>query len=60
MGKIIRLPSRGERQAKAVTEPIPATGATILLFMGVRYERHDGTAAPAAKTSRRTRAKKRA
>jgi hypothetical protein len=60
MAIIIKLPSRGERQDTVKDRPIPAGGATILLFMGVRYERHDGRAAAAGKTSRRARQKKRA
>ena len=61
MGDIVRLPPREERKPGDRAEVAPAAqSATILLFMGVRYERHDGSAGLPAKSPSKPRAKKRA
>lgn len=57
MGELIRL--RPRQEARPASSPVAtATGgdrdsATILLFTGVRYERHDGANAPAVKPQAR-------
>lgn len=58
MGEIIRLrPRQGARPEKIATDNADTNsngGATILLFLGVRYERHDDDiASPAKRHSRR-------
>lgn len=65
MGEIIRLrPRQGARPEKNATDEagnLSNGGATILLFLGVRYERHDDdTASPARRQSRRNSRRKRA
>ncbi len=53
MGEIIRLRPRQEVRSRPKAEDELGTqggsGAEILLFLGVRYERHDGPGAVAAK-----------
>lgn len=61
MGDLILLPTREERDR--IEKPTPvSTGesAKILLFMGVRYERHDGMNSTHAVRSPKSKAKKRA
>lgn len=46
MGEIVRFPKRGDRQGRSVSDEVTSDGdvggsAEILLFTGVRYERHD-------------------
>lgn len=65
MGEIIRFrPRQGAKQpgvGSADTMNSGAGSAEILLFTGVRYERHEGATKALAKgTSRRGRGKKRA
>lgn len=61
MAVIIPLFSRERRVRDEARKPVdPAKGAEILLFMGVRYERHDGPAPQSSKTARPARTKKRA
>lgn len=61
MAKIILLSSREPREQAKAKKPVqPGQTAEILLFMGVRYERHEGGAETPAKSTRRTAQKKRA
>jgi hypothetical protein len=39
MGDIVCLPERIARPAKRTAAELPASGAQILLFTGIRYER---------------------
>ncbi len=59
MGDVIRFQPR--REVKVVRAPAEGEGATILLFTGVRYERHEEPAPvnmprPAGRGGRRKRA----
>lgn len=53
MGEVIRLRPRQEVRSRPKTDAEigseGGSGAEILLFLGVRYERHDGPGAIAAK-----------
>lgn len=53
MGEVIRLRPRQEVRFRPKAESViggeGGGGAEILLFLGVRYERHDGPGAIAAK-----------
>lgn len=65
MGEVIRLrPRQGARPEESVTAIAAAEkgeGATILLFLGVRYERHpDETVEPTSRRVRRGTRRKRA
>jgi hypothetical protein len=44
MGILVQLSDR--RRERRAAEPIPEGGATIHLFLGVRYERHEDSALP--------------
>lgn len=65
MGEVIRLrPRQGARPEKNATDEagnLSNGGATILLFLGVQYERHDDdTASPTKRQPRRSNRRKRA
>jgi hypothetical protein len=65
MGEIIRLRPRQEVRSRPKSDAElggeGGGGAEILLFLGVRYERHDGPSAVAAKGhAKRGRNRKRA
>ncbi len=53
MGEVIRLRPRQEVRSRPKADPEiggeGGSGAEILLFLGVRYERHEGPGAVAAK-----------
>ena len=51
MGEIVEY-RRVLRNKSACTEPVPEQGATILFFLGVRYERHEEVVKPPAQKRR--------
>ncbi|MCT8999617.1 hypothetical protein [Chelativorans intermedius] len=47
------LPFRPRKRRTARRSPVPADGAAIIIFPGVRYERCDGKGAPPPRRRKR-------